>query len=79
MILDYKILGTTAGGNSVFNSSFRNRTILKVKLEGTGFDIVLGIIPSPGSRQVQFISSFGVLRFGINFPPNAKVYVLYKV
>lgn len=77
----FKILNCPAGGSSVGSASLRYRNLLKVKHEGRGYDIVYGVIPTPGVRQVQYIGAFGILRFSpdISFQAGANVYAYYEI
>lgn len=77
----FKILNTAAGGDAVGSYSLRFRNVLKVKYEGKGYDLIYGLIPTPGVRQVQYISSFGIFKFwsGMSFPPGGKVYIYYAL
>lgn len=77
----YKILNAPAGGNSLGSASLRFRNLLKVKYEGTGYDIIGLLIPSPGIRQVGYNPAFGILRFSpdISFPSGATIYVYYEL
>jgi len=54
------------------------RMLLKVKLNGTGFDIILS--GTPVNRQVLYISNLGQLQFpaAIKFAPGTTIYVLYR-
>lgn len=77
----YKILNAAAGGDAVGSATLKYRNMLKVKYEGKGYDIIYGIIPTPGVRQVQYIGALGVLKFwsGMSFPPGGKVYAYYEI
>lgn len=77
----FKILNAPTGGNSVGSASLRFRNLLKVKYEGKGYDIVYGVVPTPGVRQVQYIGAFGILRFSsaMVFPPDGTVYAYYEI
>lgn len=63
----YPIEGTL----TVTDSRLAFADVVKVKLEGTGYDIVY---ETPAGRQVRYIQS-GQLQFTQPFGPNNKIYV----
>lgn len=79
MIIERIILGAIAGSPTVANHRLEYVRPLKVKVNGLGYDI-LKLPTNPGNRQVRYIPGLGSLFFGASFffPPNSKVYVLYK-
>lgn len=71
------------GNTSVVHSSIANVSMLKVKRQGLGYDIIVS--GSPGNRQVKYDSSAGKLTFALAFevqPESATdmepVYVFYN-
>ena len=75
-----KVFNMRNGSHSIHISELSHlpyESLLKVKLNGVGYDILNGVIPTPGLRQVQFISSFGLLVFD-TAQNDSRVYILYK-
>jgi hypothetical protein len=62
-----------AGNNYLVDPDFLYSRILKVKVDGVGYDIVFNV--SPGNRQVQYIPGFG-FQWQNNFNGTEKIYIL---
>lgn len=79
MILQRKELSTVAGAHTVYSSAIKMVSPLKVKLDGTGYDIIYS--PSvPVGRQVAYKSN-GLLTFDatVFLTGQEKVYVFFKL
>lgn len=80
MQTDTRYLTLAEGSTSVSRGELRNKHVLGVWREGFEYDILRGVIPSPGTRQVDYIGFIGAFRFDApGNPGGEKILIWYEV
>ena len=67
------------GGTSIFSPKLSKRKILVVERSGANYNIIRGIIPSPGTREADYISFLGAIRFDVPFNAGEIIKVWYVI
>jgi hypothetical protein len=70
------VLTLLANQTNLFDGRLRNKRLLKVKLEGLGYDLVYGVIAT--GRQVEYKRTAALLKFPEASAEDRKVYILIK-
>jgi hypothetical protein len=76
MTSDWFTFNTIPGAVQIADARLWGRVLLKVKRDGGGCNITLGV--ATGSRDVQTLPLTARMKFRTPFNPGEKVYVLIK-
>lgn len=79
MKTDYLEIVPITGATGCGSHHLFKRNLLLVERSGANFNIIVGLIPTPNTREVQYIPAFGVLKFAQPFNDGETVKAWYKL